>query len=150
MINGAFGNTMGFGQPTFQQTMPYNPYMAGRQQADKINWIQGEEEAKSYSLAPNSNVALIDGNKNILYLKSCDSMGMCTLKAFAVTELEENKPENIPQPDMSDYVRRDEFEKLKEMINNIGGDANDKFVSADNGRSGKRGNSGNSGNSGEN
>lgn len=145
-IGNSFGNAMGFAQPPFQQSMPYsNPYISGRTQNNKINWIQGEEEAKAYQLVPNSNIALIDGNKNILYLKSCDSMGMCTLRAFDVVEREENNAVSVPEPDMSAYVRREEFEELKQLINNIGGGLSEKSVSADDGQSGKRSGNGNSG-----
>lgn len=145
-IGNGYGNAMGFAQAPFQQSMPYsNPYMSSRTQNNKINWIQGEEEARAYQLVPNSNIALIDGNKNILYLKSCDSMGMCTLRAFDVVEREENNAVSVPEPDMSAYVRREEFEELKQLINNIGGGLNEKSVSADDGQSGKRSNNGNGG-----
>lgn len=138
-INNGYGNPMGFVQAPFTQAMPYsNPYANNSVNQNKITWIQNEEEAKAYQLVPNSNIALIDGNKNILYLKSCDSMGMCTLRAFAIAELEELSTVKVSEPDMSAYVRREEFEKLKQLINNIGGGTNEKSVSANDGQSGKR------------
>ena len=127
--------------------MPYNnpyqltPSQNSRTQNNGINWLQGGyDEAKSYPLTPNSNIALIDGNENVLYLKSCDSMGMCTLLDFDIVERKKNKTADVsvPTPDMSVYVRREEFEELKQLISNIGGLENEKSVSANNGQSGKQ------------
>ena len=142
-INSGYSNPMGFMPNPYQQSMPYNnPYANNRAQSNnKIIWAS-EEEAKAFPLTPNSNVSILDRDKNILYLKSCDSMGMCTFKKFAITELEEPKAANVPEPDMSAYVRRDEFEELKQLINNMGGGTNEKSVSANNGRSSKRSNNG--------
>ena len=133
-----FGNMppMPYNNP-YQMTPSQNP----RTQNNGINWLQGGyDEAKSYPLTPNSNVALIDGNENVLYLKSCDSMGMCTLLDFDIVERKKNKTTDvsIPTPDMSVYVRREEFEELKQLINNIGGGTIEKSISTGNGRSNKR------------
>ena len=140
---------MNFSQPNGFGNMPQMPYnnpypmipsqspMNGRTQNNGIIWAS-EEEAKAYPLAPNSNVSILDRDKNILYLKSCDSMGMCMFKKFAITELEESKAVSVPEPDMSAYVRREEFDELKQLISNIGGFENEKSVSSNNGQSGKQ------------
>ena len=135
-----FGNMpqMPYNNP-YQMTPSQNP----RTQNNGINWIQGgDDEAKSYPLTPNSNVALIDGNQNVLYLKSCDSMGMCTLLDFDIVERKKDKTTavSVSAPDMSAYVRREEFDELKQLIDNIGGRIDEKFVS-NNGQSGKQHNS---------
>lgn len=131
--------------PQMQFSNPYQMFptqnpMNNRAQNSGINWIQSEEEAKSYPLTPNSNISLIDGNKNILYLKSCDSMGMCTLRAFAITELAENTTPAL-EPDMSGYVRREEFDELKRLIEDMGGN-NEKSVSTNDGQSNRQHGSG--------
>lgn len=152
---------MNFPQPNGFGNMPQMPYnnpytmipsQNSRTQNSGINWLQGGyDEAKSYPLTPNSNVALIDGNENVLYLKSCDSMGMCTLLDFDIVERKKNKTTDVPAstPDMSAYVRREEFDELKQLIDNIGGIIDEKFVSTNNGQSGKQHN-GNNSNSGKN
>lgn len=135
MFNYGNGNYQGYGNYNPYQIFPSQNPTNNQCQNNGIIWIQSEEEAKSYQLIPNSNIALIDGNKNILYLKSCDNMGMCTLKTFNITEFDEN---SYPKSDMSEYVKREEFEELKRTIENFGGGLNEKFVSANDGQSGKQ------------
>lgn len=66
--------------PPQQQTQPQGP------SADII-WVQGEAGAKSYLVAPNSTVMLMDSEANTFYFKSTDASGMPQpLRVFDYTE----------------------------------------------------------------
>ena len=91
----------------------------------QINWVQGIEGAKAYQLSPNSNIQLMDSeNDGIFYIKTSDNIGMCNLRIFKYEEITEQK--STPQPNLSEYVRKDELESL---INSMLGGTNESTVS---------------------
>lgn len=94
-----------------------------------INWANGIEGAKAFSLKPKESVILMDSEAdNIFYIKFCDEIGRCTLKRCVYHE----EPENVPaQIDLSDYVKKSDLHKEIELKINqmLGGGANEQTVS---------------------
>ena len=88
-------------------------------------WVSGEVGAKSYLVAPNSTVLLMDSDSSRFYLKSADNAGMPSLRIFEYTEVT-NVPQNVPQALNTDfkeldskYVKREEYESLKSQYEAI-------------------------------
>lgn len=88
-------------------------------------WVSGEVGAKSYLVAPNSTVLLMDSDSSRFYLKSADNAGMPNLRVFEYNEVT-NIPQNAPQALNSDfkeldskYVKREEYECLKRQYESI-------------------------------
>ena len=88
-------------------------------------WVSGEVGAKSYLVAPNSTVLLMDSDAQRFYLKSADSSGMPSLRVFEYSEVS-NAPQNAPQAPYSDlkeldskYVTRSEYEGLKRQYEKV-------------------------------
>jgi hypothetical protein len=88
-------------------------------------WVSGEVGAKSYLVAPNSTVLLMDSDSQRFYLKSADNAGMPSLRIFEYTEVT-NVPQNVPQALNTDlkeldgkYVTREEYEGLKRQYESI-------------------------------
>ena len=88
-------------------------------------WVSGEVGAKSYLVAPNSTVLLMDSDTQRFYLKSADNAGMPSLRIFEYKEVT-NIPQNAPQALNSDlkqlddkYVTREEYEGLKSQYKRI-------------------------------
>lgn len=103
-------------QPTFQPRQFVPQY--GQAFNSGITWVQGIEGAKAYQLPPNSNAQLMDSeNDGIFYLKTCDGAGMCSLRTFRFEEATAVERNTVQQPDMSQYVTREE---LKELLDGIG------------------------------
>lgn len=79
-------------------------------------WVQGEEGAKAYMVAPGGSVMLMDSESNVFYLKSSDQSGMpLPLRIFDYTERTANsqlKQQPAPQFDPSQFVTRDELENI--------------------------------------
>lgn len=115
--------------PTVTTTTPTNPIPSQQQNGNNqmlnanqnsqgvgINWVQGEAGARSYPVAPNQNVMLMDSEESVFYIKAVDSSGMpLPLRIF---DYKERKPSNTEakiqenqEVDMSRYITRDEFEK---------------------------------------
>ncbi len=124
--NGAMPDMLGSlrGQPMSQN----QPVMQPQQQPQTNNgivWVQGEAAAKSYPVAPNNTVMLLDSETSTFYLKTTDASGMpLPLRVFDYTERTQNAqnvpsvaPNSAPTVDLSNYVT---YEKLNEIIANIG------------------------------
>lgn len=95
--------------------------------AQPIIWVNGEEGAKSYMVAPNSIVALWDSELQVIYLKSTDNMGKPTIQYLDYTVRETPKPEDIIK-DLQDKVT-----SLTEQIESMkkGKKKNEPVVSTD-------------------
>ena len=88
-------------------------------------WVSGEVGAKSYLVAPNSTVLLMDSDAQRFYLKSADNAGMPSLRIFEYKEVT-NIPQNAPQASNLDenvlsdkFVTREEYEGLKRQYESI-------------------------------
>ena len=78
-------------------------------------WVQGEEGAKAYMVAPGSSVMLMDSENTVFYLKSSDQSGMpLPLRIFDYTERTSNQPKQTlaPQFDPRQFITRDELENI--------------------------------------
>ena len=110
--------------PQTQNAYGFNtPYVSG------INWAQGIEGAKAFRIKPNDMVIILDSeNEGVMYIKTSDSIGMCTLRKFNYQE-EVTQPQNN-NTDMTQYVKASELEsKVEEIINRLlGGAKNEQSV----------------------
>ncbi|MBO7625735.1 MAG: hypothetical protein J6S82_10615 [Bacteroidales bacterium] len=88
-----------------------------------IIWIQGEQAAKSYMVAPNATVLLMDSESQRFYLKSSDASGMpLPLRIFEYTETTQNgqnKPAEEKAIDLSSYTTKAEFDAFRDEIHGI-------------------------------
>ena len=81
-----------------------------------INWVSGEVGAKSYLVAPNSTVLLMDSDDAVFYLKSADIAGLPTLRTFSYVEIESNQNKQKSNELQKEFVDREEFELFKKEI----------------------------------
>ena len=100
------------------QMMPTQ--MSGASQPPQTNqgllWVQGEAGAKSYLVAPNTTVLLMDSEGSRFYLKSTDNAGMPSLRVFEYSEVTQNATQS-PQSERINlddkYVTRQEYDALQ-------------------------------------
>ena len=111
-------------QNQYQQAVNI-PQMPQQQVNQGLLWVSGEVGAKSYLVAPNSTVLLMDSDSSRFYLKSADNAGMPNLRIFEYTEVT-GTPQNAPQATNTDlkdldskYVKREEYEGLKRQYKSI-------------------------------
>jgi len=91
---------------------PQNPVAQGG-----VQWVNGEQEARGYLIAPNSAVALWDSTAPTVYLKQADASGKPTLKIYDLVERT-----GTPAPakiDTAEFVTRSEFNKLAEIVSEL-------------------------------
>ena len=100
-------------QPVYQapviQTQPQT------QQQNGIIWVQGEQAAKSYLVAPNTTVQLWDSEEKVIYLKSADASGMPSMKILDYT----NRGDAAAQAPAAEYATKDDLKALEEKIRDL-------------------------------
>ena len=98
----------------YPNTTVYNPVPQQTQQSQNNSvmmvLVNGEEEARNYPVGPGGSLFLMDSSNCRFYTKSVDFSGISTFKCYEFTE---RGSENSPG---SDFVTREEFEKLKAQV----------------------------------
>ena len=99
------------------------PVQSPAQNNSGLIWIQGEQAAKSYMVAPNTTVLLMDSESQRFYLKSSDASGMpLPLRIFEYTETTQNalkKAEEDTMIDYSSFATKAEFDAFRDEIHGI-------------------------------
>ena len=125
-----------------QPSMPSQP-MQVQQPNNGLIWVQGESGAKSYLVAPNVTVMLMDSEGERFYLKSADASGMpLPLRIFDYKERTTTAQQAFggvvtgESVNLDNFVTRKEFDELKASIasqptskktkNNLTEDANNE------------------------
>jgi hypothetical protein len=119
----------GYNPYQFGQVNPLQPQMdrlanmqAQYQQPQQQNvnqgilWVQGEAGAKSYLVAPNTSVLLMDSENSQFYIKTTDQAGMPTLRTFVYQEVTGSyqNAQKQPETNLDDkYVTRQEYNDLR-------------------------------------
>lgn len=109
-------------QNQYQQAMPAQQVQSPPQTNQGLLWVQGEAGAKSYLVAPNTTVLLMDSESQKFYLKSTDGAGMPSLRTFEYTELTQGVPQTtqIESEDLDKkYVTRQEYDGLQKKYDEI-------------------------------
>lgn len=108
-----------YGNPYYYGNQQYQPQQ-NRQQVNQpcggsFYWVNNEQEAREWSLAPNGAVMLMDRNKKAFYLKACDGFGMVLyFKRYPYHEEADTPADAVQQPvqaaeNNNDYVSREEY-----------------------------------------
>lgn len=106
-----------------QNPVASQPMPSQAQPANSLIWVQGEAGAKSYLVAPNATVMLMDSEGERFYLKSADASGMpLPLRIFDYKE-RSAMPQQVAggsvgaeQLNPDRFVTREEFDELKASI----------------------------------
>lgn len=107
-----------YGGPSYQpQSVVQVP-----QTQNTFAWIQGEEAAKAYPVAPGNTIVLIDSDKPIMYMKTADLSGRPQPMQirYLVSQEEYDKIHNVKISNQNDdaYVTKEYFEKKMSELDN--------------------------------
>lgn len=106
-------------QPTQANAFQSQNNVAATQptQGSGLIWVQGEAGAKSYLVAPNTTVMLMDSESEQFFLKSADASGMpLPLRVFRYSEISKtaNKaPEITSVVNNTEYALKSDLEALR-------------------------------------
>lgn len=108
------------GPYTVPQTMA--PIQNQPQTQNTFVWVQGEEAARNYPVAPGNTVVLIESDKPIMYMKSADLSGrpQPIQIRYLVSEEDYRKIQNGSNLSVNDdaYVTKEYFEKKMSELDN--------------------------------
>lgn len=90
-----------------------------QQPSNGLIWVQGEEGAKAYLVAPNSTVVLWDSEAPVIYIKSADMSGMPSTRIFDLTERTAQKAISPVVNNTVEYATKDEFSALSEKVHEL-------------------------------
>ena len=117
-LNQLRSNPMQMPGQSFQQYPATNPMpmQQPRQDANSLNWVQGEAGAKSWYITPGSTVLLMDSENPRFYLKSADMNGVPAMRTFEYTEVgvQPQKPQETPQA--VNFVSVEEFNSFRDEV----------------------------------
>lgn len=104
-----------YGQPQYGN---YQPYQQNQPQ-NTYAFVNGVEGAKSYPMAPNQTVMLMDSDNPIAYMKQSNAMGQATLKYFRLVETSESELKGTQQRPQGDFVLKSDFDALRKKVDEI-------------------------------
>lgn len=84
-------------------------------QSPSIVWVQSENEALNYLVAPNSAVTLWDSNSPVVYLKQADASGKPSMKIYDLVE-RNSKPVQNPVIPTTEYATKEELAALSARL----------------------------------
>ena len=119
--NGAVPDMLGQYKGQYQQ-MPMQPVQQPIQSNGGLIWVDNEEQAKNYLVAPNNVVPMFDKSSSAMYIKSSDGAGMPTFKKYKLIDVDEEMPKNAPKT--YECTCGDKF-ATKEQLNAVEGKIND-------------------------
>ena len=110
----------GGAMPDMLNQLRAQPVQQVAQPSNGIVWVQGEAAAKSFVVAPNTTVMLLDSENSVFYLKTSDASGMpLPLRVFDYKERTQNaqnsanfganKEENV---DFNNFVTHDQLQDI--------------------------------------
>lgn len=122
--NGAVPDILNQYKGQYQQ-MPMQQPMVQQQPVQSnggLIWVDNEEQAKNYLVAPNNVIPMFDKSSTAMYIKSADGAGMPTFKRYKLIDMDEETPKNAPKT--HECTCGDKF-ATKEQINALEGKIND-------------------------
>lgn len=108
-----------YGQPQpYSWYQPMQTMASAQTAAQPVNGlvsVTGMEGAKAYQLPPNSSMPLFDSNEDMLYLKTTDSGGFPTIRAF---RFEAADSEEQPK-DTAEYATKEDLDALAAKVEEL-------------------------------
>lgn len=109
--------------PLMPQYNPYNNQIQTRQDGGvytNIVYVNDENAAKNYNLPPNSNFALWDNDKGMIYHKTVDNTGRMSIIPYDIVPHQETP---VKQPD---YALKSDLIELQKEISKLRSEVNKK------------------------
>lgn len=107
-------------QQYYQPQMPTVPQTQQANNTRSMTWVQGLEGAKAYLLAPGITMPLWDSENQCIYIKASDQNGIPRPLTILDYTIRQPEPETNPQQiDTSQFVSKEEFSELRDMISDL-------------------------------
>ena len=139
--------------PQMQQPVQQSFAQAPQQGPKMMEWVEGEVGAKAFQMPigwpANSPIPLWDSTDTVIYLKSWGPMGIPNPMQKLRYEMPEQQNQAMlmsgqggnsgAQPDMSQFVTKQDFDQLKQEIRNMANQHGGQNQNGNNNAQGNRG-----------
>ena len=95
--NGASPDMLSQMKGQYQPQMVQQPSAPMPMVTSSLIYVDNEEQAKNYLVAPNNVVSMFDKNKPLLYVKGADGAGMPNFKKYTISEYVDDASNNTPK-----------------------------------------------------
>lgn len=104
-----------YAQPYGGMYQQPNMMAVQNRQSTGIIWVNGEEGARSFVMAPNSNAVLLDAeNEGRFYIKTTDNIGMCNIRTFNFKEVIDVNPNSAANS--VQFATKQDIQELHDMM----------------------------------
>ena len=102
--------------PNYAIAPQYQVQQPQRLSTSGIIWVNSEQEAQAYPVAPNNAIALWESSGKVVYLKQADATGKPTMRVYDLVERtsEPVQPEGPPE-----YITKQEYAKVVGAVKQI-------------------------------
>lgn len=108
-----------YAQPYTGMYQQPNMMAVQNRQSTGIIWVNGEEGARSFVMAPNSNAVLLDAeNEGRFYIKTTDNIGMCNIRTFNFKEVIDVTPANAATNQVQ-FATKQDIQELRDMMSSL-------------------------------
>lgn len=108
-----------YGAPNYAQPNYYGANAYNQPRLNYYAFVNGIEGAKSFQVAPNQTMMLMDSDSPVVYMKTANSLGQATLRYFKLVEVNENEVKSPASSEFSLESLKKEVEELKAKYNEI-------------------------------
>lgn len=107
-----------YNQPMSQPMQDNLAQLRGQQtpNTDERLWVQGEDAAKAYLVAPNAFVRLWDSQKNVFYEKRADNIGRPYMETFEYSRKSSEEPNKAVDNEKQTSIYDDRFKAIEERL----------------------------------
>lgn len=108
-----------YGAPNYAQP---NYYGANNYNQPRLNYyafVNGIEGAKSYQVAPNQTMLLMDSDSPTIYMKSANSLGQASLRYFKMVEISESDAKGENNKNNVEYALKSDVDNINKKIEEL-------------------------------
>ena len=102
--------------PNYAIAPQYQVQQPQRLSTSGIIWVNSEQEAQAYPVAPNNAIALWESSGKVVYLKQADATGKPTMRVYDLVE-RTNEPVQPDEP--PEYIPKREYSKVVGAVKQI-------------------------------
>lgn len=111
--NGFYG-TPNYAQPNYYGANTYN-----QPRLNYYAFVNGIEGAKSYQVAPNQTMLLMDSDSPTIYMKSANSLGQASLRYFKMVEISESDAKGESNKNNVEYALKSDVDNINKKIEEL-------------------------------
>lgn len=108
-----------YGAPNYVQPNYYGANTYNQPRLNYYAFVNGIEGAKSYQVAPNQTMLLMDSDSPTIYMKSANSLGQASLRYFKMVEISESDAKGESNKSNIEYALKSDVDNINKKIEEL-------------------------------